>query len=218
MVVNLEAENLILTAWLMIHRADALLKICEDKVFGEHKLNAERYAVLVTIQYFGGRAKPSEVARWLQRSPNSVSMMADRMVRAGLLKRIRDRSDRRAVHLIITSKGETVLKPATMAGWDFIREILSPLSYEDRRTLISLLKTINSKTVEYLNPGADIEGMVRDEAKQHESLMERLVQYCCPQLLRPNVSSTEVERLVRDCCPELLEAKRQGGKKAKTIR
>jgi hypothetical protein len=59
MTPKFEAENLILTTWLMIHRADALLKICEDKVFGEYKLNAERYAVLVTIQYFGGSAKPS---------------------------------------------------------------------------------------------------------------------------------------------------------------
>jgi len=196
MAVKFEAENLILTAWLMIHRADALLKICEDKVFGEYKLNAERYAVLVTIQYFGGSAKPSEVARWLERSPNSVSMMADRMVKAGLVRRVRDRKDRRIVWLTISGKGEEALKPATQAGWEFIREILSPLLYEDKRTLISLLKMINYKTLEYLNPGADIEGMLKDEDKSHDTLMERLVEYLSP--LTP-------------------EAKRQGGEKGKTI-
>jgi DNA-binding MarR family transcriptional regulator len=196
MTAKFEAENLILTTWLMIHRADALLKICEDKVFGEYKLNAERYAVLVTIQYFGGSAKPSEVARWLERSPNSVSMMADRMVKAGLVRRVRDKRDRRVVHLTISGKGEEALKPATQAGWDFIREILSPLSYEDKRTLISLLKMINYKTLEYLNRGADIEGMLRDEDKNHATLMERLVEYLPPSI---------------------LEAKRQGGEKGKTI-
>jgi len=197
MAARFEAENLILTTWLMIHRADALLKICEDKVFSEYKLNAERYAVLVTIQYLGGSAKPSEVARWLQRSPNSISMLADRMVRAGLLKRTRDRSDRRVVNLTISNKGKDALKPATLAGWEFIQEILSPLSHEDRRTLVSLLKMINYKTLEYLNPGADIEGMLRDEAKHHGNLMKRLVEYLSP--------STP-------------EAKRQIGKKGKTIR
>jgi len=180
MAVKFEAENLILTTWLMIHRADALLKICEDKVFGEYKLSAERYAVLVTIRYFGGSAKPSEVAQWLQRSPNSVSMIADRMVKAGLINRARDKSDRRIVHLTISDKGKDALKPATLAGWEFIQEILSPLSYEDRRTLISLLKMINYKTLEYLNPGADIEGMLRDETKRHGNLMERLVEYLSP--------------------------------------
>ena len=177
MAAKFEAENLILTTWLMIHRADAVLKICEDKVFGEYKLNAERYAVLVTIQYFGGSAKPSEVARWLQRSPNSISMLADRMVKAGLIKRVRDRKDRRVVNLTISDKGKDALKPATLAGWEFIQEILSPLSYEDRRTLINLLKMINYKTLGYLNPGADIEGMLRDEAKHHDNLMKRLVEY-----------------------------------------
>jgi DNA-binding MarR family transcriptional regulator len=197
MAVKFEAENLILTTWLMIHRADALLKICEDKVFGEYKLNAERYAVLMTIQYLGGSAKPSEVARWLQRSPNSVSMIADRMVGAGLLKRARDKIDRRVVHLTISDKGKVALKPATQAGWEFIREILSPISDEDRRTLISLLKMINYKTLEYLNPGADIEGMLRDEDKSHDNLMERLVQYLSP----PSP-----------------ETKPQGGEKGKTTR
>ena len=197
MTANLEAENLILTTWLMIHRADALLKICEDQVFGKYKLNSERYAVLVTIQYLGGRAKPSEVAQWLQRSPNSISMMADRMVRAGLVKRARDTKDRRVVHLTISDKGKDALKPATLAGWEFIREILSPLSHEDRRTLIGLLRMINGKTLEYLNPGADIEGMLRDEAKRHANLMERLAEYA--QISIP-------------------EAKRQGGKKRKTAR
>ncbi len=195
MTVKFEAENLILTTWLMIHRVDDLLKICEDKVFGKYNLTSERYAVLVSIEYLGGSAKPSEVAQWLKRSPNSVSMIADRMIKAGLLKRARDRKDRRVVWLTITSKGDKALKPAVLAGWEFIRKILSPLSYEDRRTLISLFKVISYETLEYLNPGADIEGMLRDETKSHDNLMERLVQYL--SLSTP-------------------EAKRQGGNNRKT--
>ena len=180
MAIKFEAENIILTTWLMVHRADALLKLSEDKLFGKYRLNSEWYAVLVTIQYIGGSAKPSEVARWLQRSLNSISMLADRMVGAGLLKRTRDKIDRMVVRLTISDRGKDALKPATQAGWDFIQEILSPLSYEDRRTLINLLKMINYKTLEYLNPGADIEGMLRDETKRHGNLMERLVEYLSP--------------------------------------
>jgi len=197
MAAKFEAENLVLTTWLMIHRADALLKISEDRLFSEYKLNSERYAVLVTIQYLGGSAKPSEVARWLKRSPNSISMLAHRMVRAGLIKRTRDRVDHRVVRLTISNRGKDALKPATQTGWDFIQEILSPLSYEDRRTLINLLKMINYKTLEYLNPRADIERMLKDEAKSHDNLMERLVEY-----LGPSVPG----------------AKPQGGKKLKSIR
>jgi DNA-binding MarR family transcriptional regulator len=52
-------------------------------------------------------------------------MMVDRMVKADLLRRLRDRKDRREVRLVITSKGETALKPATLAGWEFIQKIRS---------------------------------------------------------------------------------------------
>jgi len=205
MTVKFEAENLILTTWLMIHRVDDLLKICEDKVFGKYNLTSERYAVLVSIEYLGGSAKPGEVAQWLKRSPNSVSMIADRMMKAGLLKRARDRKDRRVVWLTITSKGEEALKPAVLAGLEFIQKILSQVSHDDRHALMGLLDTLQYEAATYLNPGADIEEIRRNEAKSHDNLMERLIQYCCPQLLEPNVSSMEVERLVQDCCcPQLL--------------
>ncbi|KPL20903.1 MAG: hypothetical protein AMJ75_10970 [Phycisphaerae bacterium SM1_79] len=123
-------------------------------------------------------------------------MMVDRMVKAGLLRRLRDRKDRREVRLVITSKGETALKPATLAGWEFIQKILSQVSYDDRHTLMRLLDTLQYETANYLNPGTDIEEIRRNEAKSHDNLMERLVQYT--SLAIP-------------------EAKRRVGRKGKTI-
>jgi len=200
MAVKFEAENLILRLWFMIHRTHDMLKACEDRVFGECKLTTEQYVVLVTIKYLGyldSHVRPTDVARWLARSPNSISMIADRMVKAGLLRRVRDRKDRRVVFLVITSKGEEALKPATLAGWEFIQEILSPLSYKDKQTFINLLLTVQYKAHKYLKPGADIEELRRSEAECHANLMERLVQY--------NMPSTP-------------EAKPQGGEKGKTTR
>jgi len=196
MTINYESGNMILRLWFMIHRTHEMLKICEDRVFGEYKLTTEKYIVLATIKYLGGPVRPSDVARWLGRSPNSISMMVDRMVKAGLLRRLRDRKDRREVRLVITSKGETALKPATLAGWEFIQKILSQVSYDDRHTLMRLLDTLQYETANYLNPGTDIEKIRRNEAKSHDNLMERLVQYT-------SLAIPEVER--------------RGGRKGKTI-
>ena len=196
MTINYESGNMILRLWFMIHRTHEMLKICEDRVFGEYKLTTEKYIVLATIKYLGGPVRPSDVARWLGRSPNSISMMVDRIVKAGLLRRLRDRKDRREVRLVITSKGETALKPATLAGWEFIQKILSQVSYDDRHTLMRLLDTLQYETANYLNPGTDIEEIRRNEAKSHDNLMERLVQYT--SLAIP-------------------EAKRRVGRKGKTI-
>jgi DNA-binding MarR family transcriptional regulator len=218
MTINLESGNLVLGLWFIMHRIADLLRNGEDRVFGEYEITTEQYSVLVTIKYLKEPARITDIARWLERSTNSVSMIVDRMVKAGLITRKRDKIDRRVVHVTITSKGEKALKPATLAGLEFIQKILSPLPYDDRRTLLTLLETVKYEALKYLNPEEATEEMRRNEAKRHADLMERLIQYCCPQLLKPNASSMEVERLVQNCCPQLLESTSQGGKKGKTIR
>ena len=144
MTVN--SENLV----FMIHRTHDMLKSCEDEVFGEQGLTTERYAVLTTIKYLDEPVRITDVARWLTRSTNSISMIVDRMVKAGLLTRERDGDDRRTVRLVITSKAETLLKPATLAGQGFIQKILSQLSYEDRQALLGPLLTVQHEASEYL--------------------------------------------------------------------
>jgi len=177
MRVNFESRNLALRLWFMIHRTHEMLKMCEDRVFREYKLTTERYVVLMTIKYLNAPVRPTDVAQWLGRSPNSISMMVDRMVKAGLLRRVRKRDDRREVQLVITGRGEEALKPAILAGWEFIQKILSQVSHDDRHTLTRLLDTLQYEAATYLNPRADIEEIRRNEAKSHDNLVKRLVQY-----------------------------------------
>lgn len=196
MKVNSESPNTVLRLWPLLHRVGDLLKRCEDPIFGEYNLTTERYAVLATMKYLGDPLRLTDLALGLERSPNSVSMIVDRMVKTGLLTRKRDRGDRRVVYVVITSKGENAFRLATLPGLEFIREILSPLSYEDRLTLLSLLEAVKYKTLNYLNPGVDIEEMRRNDITNQAEVVERAIQYILP--------STP-------------QAKRQGGKKGKTI-
>lgn len=130
------SENLV----FMVHRTHDMLKSCEDKIFGEHGLTTEQYMVLAAIKHLDEPVRPTDVALRLMRSPNSVSMIADRMVKAGLIRRVRDRKDRRTVFLTITSKAEALLEPATLAYQEFIQKILSRVSPGDQQTLIKLLE------------------------------------------------------------------------------
>jgi len=196
MTADFESGNLILKLWFLLHRDYVLLRGCEDQMYGEKGLTMEQYAMLVAIKYLNDPVRPTDVARWMGHSPNSVSMMIDRMVKAGLVRRVRNRRDRREVRVIITSKGESALKPATRAGWEFIQKIMSPLSYKDRHTFARLLEMIRYETLNYLNPGEDIEEMVRNDDKSHVNLRERLFKYTLVSI---------------------PQAKRQGGGKRKTI-
>src|SRR4030042_5455450 len=102
----------------------------------------EQFGLLATLKGSGGSLRPVDLALLLERSPNSVSMLVDRMVKAGLVRRTRDRKDRRTVNVFLTSKGENALGPAMPAGWEFIQKLLSRLSYEDKHTLADLLETM----------------------------------------------------------------------------
>ena len=75
--------------------------------------------------------------------------------------------------MFITSKAENILKSANMPAWEFMQQGMSPLSYKDKRTFASLLKMINYKLLEYFNPGADVEGMLKDDLERQDYLMKQ---------------------------------------------
>jgi DNA-binding MarR family transcriptional regulator len=153
MPIKFRFENPDKGAWILLRQAHNLVLRCEDRVFSEYELTTEQHAVLMAIKHISGSVRITDIARWLDRSVNSVSMIIDRMVKAGLVRRTRDRKDRRTVFVTMTSKAEETYVPATAAGWELVQEMLSPLSVEDKRTLVRLLETLRDKTYDYLEPG-----------------------------------------------------------------
>ena len=197
MTVDVKSQNLVLRLWFLMHRDYRLLVNCEDRIYGEKGLTMEQFSVLATIKYIGRPARPTDIAQWMGRGPNTVSMLVDRMVRAGLVRRTRGKVDRRVVRVSLTSKGENAVKLATPAGWEFIQKILSPISCKDKDALASLLETVTCDLRGYLNPEVDMAKIIKNSPTNQPNLYE---------LMAKNVF------------PAGSEAKRQVGKKGKTIR
>ncbi len=174
---ELGPEGLGLRLWRQIYQTYTLLKRCEDEVFEEHGLTTEQYAVLVSIAYLGEPARITDIARWLERSTNSISMIVDRMVKAGLVKRVRDKRDRRVVYVSKTSKAESLFGPATVASFEKIRKILSPISDRNRLVLLDLLGEVKYETMKCTNPGVDIEKIKKDELKEAANMGKWVTQY-----------------------------------------
>jgi DNA-binding MarR family transcriptional regulator len=166
-------ENLSVTLWRMVYQTYARFKNGMDQILAGQGLTMEQYLVLTTVKYHDAPIRITDVARWLERSTNSVTMIVDRMVKAGLLRRVRDRRDRRVVNLFLTSKAKKALGPANPAAWEFMQQGMSPLSFEDRNALASLLNVINRKLLAYLSPGADVEAMLKSDIEQQEYLMKQ---------------------------------------------
>ena len=180
MALNSKSGNTVLRLWLLLHRVRDGIVQCEDSIFGKYGLTTEQFSVLAAVKSRGGSLKPSELAAILARSPNSVSMLVDRMVKASLVKRIRDRKDRRIVNISLTTKGESALEPAAPAGWEFIQKILSPLSDKEKQALNSMLEVVKCEVDGYLNPEADMAEIIKNSYTKQPGLYERMVKNIFP--------------------------------------
>jgi DNA-binding MarR family transcriptional regulator len=179
MATKSESEYTVLRLWLLLRRVGDWLALCQDWVFSKYGLTTEQFGVLTSIKS-RGPLRPSDLASILERSPNSVSMLVDRMVKADLVKRTRDRKDRRTVFVSMTDKGEKAVVPAIPAGWEFINKILSPLSYNDQRALASMLETVKCELVGYLNPEMDMAEIIKNSFTKDPGLYKRMTKTILP--------------------------------------
>jgi DNA-binding MarR family transcriptional regulator len=197
MTANSKSTERALRLWRQIYQTYTLLKRCEDETSEEFGLTTEQYAILVSISYIGEPARITDIARWLERSTNSISMIIDRMVKVGLVTRKRDRIDRRVVYVSMTSKGKVALKPVDVAILEVVLKILSPVSYEDQNTLLNLLGTVKYEMIKCINPRVDIKEVKKEELEQAAGLKKWVTEHDLPSAPRP---------------------KRQGGGKRKIVR
>ena len=179
MVVNYEQENTVLRLWLLLRRVGDTLVLCQDSVYSEYGLTSEQFGVLASLKS-RGPLRPTDLASILERSPNSMSMLIDRMVKAGLVRRTRDRKDRRVVTVSFTNKGETAVEPGITAGWEFIHQILSPLSHNDQRALASMLETVKCELTAYLKPEMDKAEILKTSLSNQPGLYKRMVKNVLP--------------------------------------
>ena len=82
-----------------------------------------QYRALVVLASRGSQ-RLVDLARALDVTPPTAGRMCDRLVRKGLIRRHRARSDRREVQVSITAAGRQVVDQATARRRDLIAEIL----------------------------------------------------------------------------------------------
>jgi DNA-binding MarR family transcriptional regulator len=166
MMANTQPLASVLRPWRQIYQTASVLKQHEDQMLKQYGLTVEKLGVLTVIAYLGGTARVTDIAGWLERSSNSVSMIVDRMVKAGLVRRKRDKVDRRVVYVSATGKGEAAFTRAYPAMIEFIRRFLQPLSHEEMSTVSDLLGTLKYELLKSSNPAVDVKELKRIDSEK----------------------------------------------------
>ena len=98
-----------------------------------------QYRALVVLASRGAQ-RMVDLAAALAVTPSTAGRMCDRLVRKGLIRRHRDRADRRAVQVSITPAGRLVVDQATARRRELIAGILARLPARQQPAIASALQ------------------------------------------------------------------------------
>ena len=139
-----------------------------DAVCASVGLSMPQFATLFVLKFSVKPLRMVDLASYLHQNSNSVSMLVNRMVKQGLLRRVRTKSDRRAVIVKLTDKGNHVAMQAIPPAWQMIKTLAANLSDSE----ISLLSEGLEKSKQYVCDGlkgAGEETQVKEYFKELDS-------------------------------------------------
>ncbi|HEX4216491.1 MAG TPA: MarR family transcriptional regulator [Candidatus Dormibacteraeota bacterium] len=118
-----------------------LHRVRDDELLRRHGLHAGQEFVLAYLWEEDGLA-PGEIARRRGCETATVTVSAQRLERAGLVRRERDDSDRRLVRIRLTDAGRALRAPVTAVMDELTEESLEGLDAADRDHLLVLLRRV----------------------------------------------------------------------------
>jgi DNA-binding MarR family transcriptional regulator len=107
------------------------------------------YAVTFIITR-GGKVTPTELAKILLRSRNSVSQLINGLEKDGLVKRYHTTEDRRTVYVEVTSDGLSFIKERFKILKSLEEEITSCLDDGELRIIVDLTRKLRLRLIEKL--------------------------------------------------------------------
>jgi len=99
-----------------------------------------------TLRFIKKQGNPlmKEVAEYLCITPPSATSIIDHLVESNFIARQVDKKDRRTVRLVITPKGEKILKQSLDQKIKHLEQILSKLNPKEQDNLIKILKKLSN--------------------------------------------------------------------------
>jgi DNA-binding MarR family transcriptional regulator len=142
-----ERPDLDLRALGLFHRLGRAAAIGEKGVaegLVRHRLNVGEFDVLATLRRSGPpyRLSPTELTRSLLLSSGAMTNRLDRLEDAGLIERLSDPDDRRALKIALTRLGIVRIDAAVTDHVASEARLLAPLSFADQKQLSLLLRKL----------------------------------------------------------------------------
>lgn len=121
-----------------ISRVRRRLVVEADRRLAQRGESVLAWQVLSALHRCGAAAQ-NELAALIGQHPTGMSRLLDELEQARLVRRTRDRSDRRKLVVEATARGRTFVQKGRPLIDAAVEEVLAPLARAERRTLRDLL-------------------------------------------------------------------------------
>jgi DNA-binding MarR family transcriptional regulator len=154
-------------ALLQLHSMLSLLTKLEESAYLEKAgISYQQFQVLLTVQSGDPPVSQSSIARRIQHNLNSISMIADRMEKQGLISRVRSKEDRREVHVSLTSLGSDKLKQAVAIGVPMSERVAGALSEEELDEMTRLMTKVKTQILKEMGKAEPDAAKEKSETKR----------------------------------------------------
>jgi DNA-binding MarR family transcriptional regulator len=139
-----ELDTLPMEVFGRIFRISRLIGDRVERAYAPFGIGRGEFDVLATLRRSGEpyTLSPSQLSATLMLTSGGMTGRLDKLERAGLVQRIPDPADRRALRAQLTVKGRQLVDEAVTAGLAEQAAALSQLPAEQRTQLAGLLRTL----------------------------------------------------------------------------
>jgi DNA-binding MarR family transcriptional regulator len=128
-----------------IHNAAACLYASQAAICNKTGLSAERWKALAVIDRSSFTLSISDLARQLRRTRQSVHPLALSLEKAGWIRFLPNRDDRRLMQMEITARGKSVLSAAESRYNAWLLTMASDLEDRELRALLNTLRSVRDR-------------------------------------------------------------------------
>ncbi len=144
------ASEVVMTLIATSHRLQRVFNTRLSSQTRAVSLSGPRLRLLLAVEEVG-RLRMGDLAEDLGITARTVTTLVDALEREGLLVRLPDPTDRRAILLELTEKARTQFEQVRSLQMELGEELVAPLDTQQRRQFLDLLSRLNK-------------GMLMDEA------------------------------------------------------
>ena len=127
--------------WVKLARAFAVFNKRTSEHIRHHGLTASQFGALECLGHLGPMTIGGLSKKMLV-SGGNMTVVIDNLEKENLVERVRDKSDRRAVHVQLTKKGRRVFNKVFPEHAEYVTKLVSVLSPEEQEALAGLLKKL----------------------------------------------------------------------------